>query len=87
MSTVSHAHESEKFFGQQTPIEMSQKHVLDDFHRGLDRAKAKKGKVRILQFGASHTAADLWTGHFRKLMQNRFGDGGLGFIMPVRPWR
>jgi len=87
MTTTSRAHESAQFFGYETPIEMPHSQVLDAFHRGLDRAKAKKGKVRILQFGASHTAADLWTGHFRKLMQERFGDGGLGFIMPVRPWR
>jgi len=81
------ASEAEYVFGHSTPVEVQNEHTLRHFHQALDRAAANKGKARILQFGASHTAADLWTGHFRKLMQERFGDGGLGFIMPIRPWR
>jgi lysophospholipase L1-like esterase len=43
--------------------------------------------VRVLQFGDSHTAADLETGTARHALQARFGDGGRGFIALGRPWR
>ena len=37
-------------------------HALDAFHAALNRAARRKGQVRIAFYGASHTAADLWTG-------------------------
>jgi lysophospholipase L1-like esterase len=43
--------------------------------------------VRILQYGDSHTAADVGTGAFRRLLQARFGDGGRGFASIGRPWK
>ncbi len=43
--------------------------------------------VRILHFGDSHVEADLWTGEMRRLLQARFGDGGVGYVMPGKPWR
>ncbi len=52
---------------------------LDDGHGHDD--------VRILQFGDSHTAADMGTGAFRRHMQSRFGDGGRGFVSIGRPWK
>ncbi len=42
--------------------------------------------VRILQFGDSHTAADLFTGQLRSNLQTRFGNGGLGFQFPGHPF-
>jgi lysophospholipase L1-like esterase len=42
--------------------------------------------VRVLQYGDSHTASDLGTAVFRKLLQARFGDGGRGFVSIGRPW-
>lgn len=42
--------------------------------------------VRILQFGDSHTAADIFTGAMRSQLQARFGDGGLGFQFPGHPF-
>ncbi|WP_263382569.1 GDSL-type esterase/lipase family protein [Granulicella arctica] len=42
--------------------------------------------VRILQFGDSHTAADIFTGAMRAHMQQQFGDGGLGFQFPGHPF-
>ena len=42
--------------------------------------------VRILQFGDSHTAADIFTGQLRARMQAQFGDGGLGFQFPGHPF-
>jgi lysophospholipase L1-like esterase len=42
--------------------------------------------TRILQFGDSHTAADMMTGRMRSLMQARFGDGGAGFSYAGHPF-
>lgn len=44
------------------------------------------GQLSILQYGDSHTAADLWTGELRRLFQAKFGDGGAGFSHAGRPW-
>jgi lysophospholipase L1-like esterase len=52
---------------------------LDDGHGHDD--------VRIVQYGDSHTASDLPTGTFRRLLQARFGDGGRGFVSVGRPWK
>jgi lysophospholipase L1-like esterase len=43
--------------------------------------------VRILQYGDSHTAADLPTMVVRKALQQRFGDGGRGFVAIGAPWK
>ena len=52
----------------------------------LDDGAAQED-VRVLQFGDSHTAADLETGTARRVLQARFGDGGRGFVALGRPWR
>jgi hypothetical protein len=49
-------------------------------------AAPRSSEVRILQFGDSHTAADLFTEDLRTLFQDRFGDGGAGFSLPGRPF-
>ncbi|EPL14785.1 SGNH/GDSL hydrolase family protein [Pseudomonas sp. CF161] len=36
--------------------------------------------ISIVQLGDSHTAADLFTGEMRRLLQAQYGDGGIGFI-------
>ena len=43
--------------------------------------------VRIVQFGDSHTAADLETGAIRRGLVARFGDGGRGFVQLGKPWK
>lgn len=43
-------------------------------------------RLRVAHFGDSHTAADFWTGQIRDALQERFGDGGRGFLMFGRPW-
>lgn len=43
--------------------------------------------VRVVQFGDSHTAADLESGVVRRALQTRFGDGGRGFVEVGRPWK
>lgn len=39
--------------------------------------------VNITQFGDSHTAADFFTGEFRTLMQQKYGNAGIGWITPT----
>lgn len=60
---------------------------LDQFHAALRRAQAGEGQARIVFYGASHVAADLFTGYIRRELQSRFGDAGHGFVLPVHPWR
>lgn len=57
------------------------------FHEALARAQAGEGQARLVFFGASHVASDLFTGHIRRELQARFGDAGHGFVVPVHPWR
>jgi len=57
------------------------------FHRALRRAATGEGQARIVVYGASHVASDLFTGYIRDELQTRFGDAGHGFVLPVHPWR
>ena len=49
------------------------------------RKSRRRTNVRILQIGDSHTAADFFTGELRRVLQERFGDGGVGYIEAGRP--
>ena len=62
--------------------------ALQPFFDQLKQREAdpKAGLVRILQFGDSHTAADMFTGALRTLFQTRFGDGGAGYSYPGYPF-
>ena len=63
--------------------------ALRRFFESLARLEAGQAQddVRILQFGDSHTAADIQTGAVRRALQARFGDGGRGFVAIGRPWK
>lgn len=52
----------------------------------LDAGDAQSD-VRIVQFGDSHTAADIGTATVRHALQSRFGDGGRGFVAIGKPWK
>jgi len=41
--------------------------------------------VRVMHFGDSHVAADVLTAEIRRNLQNQFGDGGAGYIVPANP--
>ncbi|UCH29540.1 MAG: hypothetical protein JSV06_00540, partial [Myxococcales bacterium] len=56
-------------------------------HEALARAEAGQGQARLVFYGASHVAGDLFTGYIRRELQNRYGDAGHGFVVPVHPWR
>ncbi len=61
---------------------------LRHFHealRRLDQGLDEDGKVRVLLYGASHTAADIYPTYLRAYLQKRFGDGGLGFYPLAKP--
>ena len=60
---------------------------MKTLHEALARAEAGEGQARLVFFGASHVASDLFTGHIRRELQQRFGDAGHGFVVPVHPWR
>lgn len=47
---------------------------------------ADAGIVRVLHLGDSHVAADWWSDELRQALQRRFGDAGVGLVMPGRPW-
>ncbi len=51
--------------------------------RKVMREAASGARKRFSFFGASHTGADMWTGRIRRLLQDRFGDLGHGFILPA----
>ena len=53
---------------------------------GLDDGHAHDD-VRVVQFGDSHTAADVGTATLRHILQARFGDGGRGFVSIGKPWK
>jgi len=67
------------------PIEDPSGHALQSFHAALRAAEEKRGQARILIYGASHVAADIYPDVVRTRLQNRFGEGGAGFVMPGKP--
>jgi lysophospholipase L1-like esterase len=46
---------------------------------------AARTAIGILQLGDSHTAADFFTGVLRRMLQERYGDGGSGYMIVGRP--
>lgn len=63
-------------------------HVLDKFYASLAATDAKKAGAitRITHYGDSPITNDGITGTTRRLMQERFGDAGHGFMLIDRPW-
>lgn len=41
---------------------------------------ANRTPINIVQLGDSHTAADLFSGEMRRLLQAQYGDGGIGLV-------
>ncbi|HET6585984.1 MAG TPA: GDSL-type esterase/lipase family protein [Nannocystaceae bacterium] len=62
---------------------------LARFHAALHELAAGRdpdGKVRVAIYGASHTEADVYPQYVRSYLQERFGDGGHGFVQVAKPW-
>lgn len=54
--------------------------------RALSRLQAHSAhasRLHLVQIGDSHTAGDYFTDRLRVLLQNRMGDGGIGWAMPM----
>ena len=58
----------------------SKKNALDAFFDALKDIHENKSKTRIAFFGDSFIEGDIMTGEIRKLLQSRFGGGGVGFV-------
>ena len=52
--------------------------------RNLQAGTDPDNKVRIAVYGGSHTQADIYTGYLRTYLQERFGNGGYGFLPLVK---
>jgi lysophospholipase L1-like esterase len=58
---------------------------IDSFLLSLHSLETQRsGKVRVLHFGDSHIASDNESSVVRSSLQNRFGDGGPGLMLPWR---
>jgi lysophospholipase L1-like esterase len=68
-----------------TPIEDPSGRALSAFHNALRSAEASQGQARIVFYGASHVAADVYTDVIRTRLQTRFGEAGAGFALPAKP--
>lgn len=53
----------------------------------LDKAARKDSLTRLSFWGASHVAGEYFTGELRRILQDRYGDAGHGFVMPAAPWK
>lgn len=53
---------------------------------GAVESGARDEPVVIVQLGDSHTAGDRFSGTLRSLFQQRFGDGGRGYLAPGVPF-
>lgn len=60
--------------------------ALAPLHAALRRAERGEGVARLLFYGASFTASDLYPGFLRALLRERFGDAGPGFVLPAHPF-
>ena len=60
--------------------------TLASHENELHGSTVQTGTVRVLQFGDSHTAADMFTGEARRVFQEQFGNGGIGFSYAGHPF-
>ncbi len=67
--------------------------ALDGFYAQLASHEASRNAselqtetLRVLQFGDSHTAADMFTGEARSVFQDQFGNGGIGYSYAGHPF-
>jgi len=73
--------------GVRTPIEDPSGMALRHFYQRLLATGRGEGATRIAVFGASHVAGDVFTRVIRHQLKERYGDAGIGFVVPAPPWR
>ncbi len=66
------------------PIHDPSGEAMAPWHDALRAAASGQGQARIAWFGASHTSADIWSGHVRRVLQERYGEAGHGYLLPFR---
>lgn len=72
--------------GSQTAVPVPEGTVLLSLPARLSALQARTNDMarplRIMQIGDSHTAGDFFTEQVRRRLQARFGDAGIGWILP-----
>ncbi len=70
--------------------------ALKAFHEALERTRrgeddpataTREDQTRVVWWGASHVAGDVFTRVVRHGLKAEYGDAGLGFVVPAEPWR
>jgi len=59
---------------------------LASYEDSIRAGEKPTNTLRVLQWGDSHTAADMFTGETRRVFQQQFGDGGVGFSYAGHPF-
>jgi len=87
LSVVGTSFTTETQRAQRQHREVENPEALGHFFEALDQIKSSNRiePVRIMHFGDSHVAADVLTRELRERFQDKFGDGGAGFIVPRNP--
>lgn len=67
------------------PVEDPRGDALSAFRAAL-RGTQDGDLVRIVHLGDSHVAGEALTGALRRDLQDRYGDGGPGLVVPGLPW-
>ena len=67
-------------------IEDPSGHALDAFFAALMKTESGGGQTRVCHYGDSPITNDGITSTVRRLLQQRFGDAGHGFILIDKPW-
>jgi lysophospholipase L1-like esterase len=70
---------------REIPLEDLSGHALDRLGEALVRAARHEGVARLVFYGGSHTASDLYTGEVRARLQRQLGDAGHGFLLAAMP--
>jgi len=78
---------------QAAPEAIENPSALDGFYEQLrsheleaTNSAAQTSTVRVLNYGDSHIAADMFTGEARRVFQQQFGDGGIGYSYAGHPF-
>jgi lysophospholipase L1-like esterase len=59
---------------------------LASYESSLRAGEKPTNTLRVLQWGDSHTAADVFTGEARRQFQQQYGDGGIGYSYAGYPF-
>lgn len=74
--------------GEPTPVAIEQNAAMGSFYAQFAKTIGKQDKAitRILHYGDSTIAADYVTRTVRRLLQEKYGDAGHGFLLIGKPW-